>query len=215
MNLHDFKGKMTPEREAVFQTVMTQLEDPRKLRTLADIFEKEELHDQAMHLRTRATTKEAERVTGRKRDPGIIVAALKNSGAPSVEISVVLENQDVQSFRVSFLREEDAEKFLPSLLAVFGKSEMNELVGLKVHALRAWDDPSEPIEGLEDPETKRRITRTSWLRSFDPTGQHPSPLDRRAARIVEDITRLRIELEGKSEEMKNLEDGYTDWEKVP
>jgi hypothetical protein len=48
------KGKMSPQREEVFNRAMNKQEDPGKLYLLADAFEAEELHEHAANLRGRA-----------------------------------------------------------------------------------------------------------------------------------------------------------------
>jgi len=213
------KGNLTDARRAIFDKAMAEQEVPAKLRFLADAFEKEALYEHAMHLRMRATTKEGERAGGRKRELGTIKAARKgilaDRGVQAVEVSIEFGEGVTAQFQTVFLRDADMEKFVEAVLSLFAKKEMHELEGIKVHALRAWDDPQEPVEGLESLESGQRITKTGWLRAYDPTGQHPSPLDRRATHIAHEIARLRIEIEARSEEMKKLEDGYTDWEKVP
>jgi hypothetical protein len=48
------KGKLTPERDEIYQEALEHLTDPEKLRILADVFEKEGLHIKALVLRKRA-----------------------------------------------------------------------------------------------------------------------------------------------------------------
>jgi len=48
------KTEMTPDREIIFQTAMEKVEDPAKLKALADVFESQGLKDQAELLRKRA-----------------------------------------------------------------------------------------------------------------------------------------------------------------
>lgn len=52
------KGKMTPERTIVYETALSKLKDPDKLRQLADTFEGEDLRPQAEVLRLRANLRE-------------------------------------------------------------------------------------------------------------------------------------------------------------
>lgn len=49
---------MTPERIKVYETALSSLKDPAKLRTLADEFEKAGCHKEAEHLRKRAALRE-------------------------------------------------------------------------------------------------------------------------------------------------------------
>ncbi len=48
------KSTVTPERKAIFSAAMKVLKDPTKLEKLADVFDKENLPDYAIQLRTRA-----------------------------------------------------------------------------------------------------------------------------------------------------------------
>lgn len=52
------KGKLTQEREDIFNSAMRMLEDPEKLRGLADAYEKEGLRAHADLLRKRAALRE-------------------------------------------------------------------------------------------------------------------------------------------------------------
>ena len=52
------KGQLTPERKAIFETALRVLEDPDKLRQLADAYDKEGLKAEAILLRKRADLRE-------------------------------------------------------------------------------------------------------------------------------------------------------------
>jgi len=52
------KGVLTPEREAVLKAALETVQDPAKLRSLADVYEKEGLKDEAELLRKRAKLRE-------------------------------------------------------------------------------------------------------------------------------------------------------------
>ncbi len=214
------KGVLTPERRAIFDGAIERLDGPAKLRTLAEAFDKEGLGGEATALRIRASLKEGERVTGKKRELGTVRAARKGKDPDkeSYSVEVLLDfdgSAPPQCFEAAFLQEGDMEKFAAELLATLGKKEMGELEGTKVNALRPWDAEGEPIEGLEHLESKRRFTKTSWLRRQDPAALRPSPFEERTTSIAEEIARLRALLEKKSEELTRLESGYTDWEHVP
>jgi len=57
-SLHPGKGVLTHERKAIYDAAVEMLVEPDKLRQLADLFEKEELPDQAKGLRERASALE-------------------------------------------------------------------------------------------------------------------------------------------------------------
>ena len=56
-------GEMTPKRKVVYENAMATIKDPKELRDLADVFEKEGLHGQAEMLRKRAGLRELPEAT--------------------------------------------------------------------------------------------------------------------------------------------------------
>ncbi len=136
----------------------------------------------------------------------------EGAGAEPNTVSVWLETKGGSQMMFGGLVLNDKDminSFLAQLMAVFGVSRVDDLIGKQAIALRSWGGFQEDIEGLENETAGRRMTVRSYRRAMNFAA--PSRLEQKTAEIKQRIEALKRDLKNAEERLKKVKENYVEW----
>lgn len=155
-------------------------------------------------------------ITDRHRIPGTIDSARPgyvrddpSNGYNTYNVFITMNRWWNQGFGGMYLPDGKVEVFESELLKAAGVHRVKQLKNLKIHALYAFGEYNEYIEGLEF-ENGNRFTITGFRRKH--YGFKGSVLDTKTEGLVEQIAHAERRVAELRDELKNISSRFVDWE---
>lgn len=128
----------------------------------------------------------------------------------TVNVDIEFNGGSYQSFGGLALDKADQGAFISLLMATFGVSRQEDLVGQECVALRPFGRFNESIEGLESVKTSRKFT----IRGFRRAVGYPAPsrIESEEKSLRSEIARAEQRIADSKQALKRLKDNYIEWD---